>query len=296
MSNFDTIAAGQVYRARVTVFFNGDLNDPSNYPAITIYDPDRNVIVNSVSMTRSSEGIYDYTYTTNVNASGGVWEAVVSSVVASGKTLTSNDYWSVTASPPQVIINSIDDTVIPSVIANVRITNEGTVSYEYPYEWCVVDNLTNNCGGGDDIYYASAAKLIEPDEDFDTFLSATLTNVGDYYFKVVVYYGSEQSRSVRQFTAISDGGSSSGGGRSSSGGGGGTPSGPIISLPRLSDSKSFFADSNRDGIVNAVDFSILLSFWKTKPPFKNPNADINKDGKVDAVDFSIMLSQWGRKP
>ena len=52
------------------------------------------------------------------------------------------------------------------------------------------------------------------------------------------------------------------------------------------------ADFNRDGKVNSVDFSILLSFWQKKPPFKNPYVDINKDGKVNSVDFSILLYQW----
>jgi hypothetical protein len=48
--------------------------------------------------------------------------------------------------------------------------------------------------------------------------------------------------------------------------------------------------------LNSLDFSILLYFWKTNPPYKNLYVDINKDNKVTSVDFSIMLSQWtGRK-
>jgi hypothetical protein len=55
------------------------------------------------------------------------------------------------------------------------------------------------------------------------------------------------------------------------------------------------SDLNNDGKVNSVDFSILLAFWKTKGPFKNPKVDINKDGKVDSIDFSIMLYDWDKR-
>lgn len=48
------------------------------------------------------------------------------------------------------------------------------------------------------------------------------------------------------------------------------------------------ADLNRDGKVNLVDFSILLSFWATD----DANADVNEDGTVGLPDFSIMLFQW----
>lgn len=48
------------------------------------------------------------------------------------------------------------------------------------------------------------------------------------------------------------------------------------------------ADLNRDGKVNLVDFSILLSKWQTDDDI----ADINADGNVNIADFSIMLFQW----
>lgn len=48
------------------------------------------------------------------------------------------------------------------------------------------------------------------------------------------------------------------------------------------------ADINKDGKVNLVDFSIMLSFWNTD----NALADINEDGIVNLADFSIMLFNW----
>ena len=48
------------------------------------------------------------------------------------------------------------------------------------------------------------------------------------------------------------------------------------------------SDLNKDGKVNLVDFSILLSFWNTDDAI----ADINQDGTVNLADFSIMLFNW----
>lgn len=49
-------------------------------------------------------------------------------------------------------------------------------------------------------------------------------------------------------------------------------------------------DSNKDGKVNLVDFSIM-SYWfkRPKPPVA---ADMNGDGKVDLIDFSILAYNW----
>lgn len=46
-------------------------------------------------------------------------------------------------------------------------------------------------------------------------------------------------------------------------------------------------DLNNDGMVNAVDLSILLSNWGT-----TGLGDINGDGTVGAADLSILLSNW----
>ena len=53
-----------------------------------------------------------------------------------------------------------------------------------------------------------------------------------------------------------------------------------------------FADLNRDGKVNLIDFSILLFWWGTNGGDSDPPADINADGKVSLTDFSILLFQW----
>ncbi|MCR4330801.1 MAG: fibronectin type III domain-containing protein [Patescibacteria group bacterium] len=188
--------------------------------------------------------------------------------------------------PAQVIINSISDTTVPSIAASVRITNEGVTAYEYQYTWCVTDSDTNLCGGGNDVFSSSAAKLIQPGVDFDTTLNATVSSVGSYWFHLDAQFGSDSSHASQSLTATAE---PSSGGSGGGGGGGGGGSGIVPSTSTVSGNA---ADLTGDGKVNGVDFSILLAFWKTSPPFKNPAVDMNKDGKVDSVDFSILLYNW----
>lgn len=183
-------------------------------------------------------------------------------------------------SPAQVLINSITDTTIPTIIADITITNEGSIDTEYQYEWCVVPDIANDCGGGDDIYYSSGAKLITHGESWTTTKNATVPIAGTYYFKLVAHYGIHFSTSTKLFNAISSGGG---------GGGGGGGVGDIINIFKYN-----IADFNRDYKVGSIDFSILLYYWKSVFPFKNISVDINKDNQVNSVDFSILLYQWGK--
>lgn len=292
MSDFDSALAGDVYRARVTTLYGSTLTAPNTAPAITVYDADRNTVVSGVAMTLLSTGVYEYTYTTSGSAAEGTWESVVSTQVESGKTIQTNDYWSVVSAPAQVLIQSMGSTETPSISANIRITNEGSVDYEYQYEWCVVSSVSNACGGGDDTYYASAAKLIDSGDDFDTTLSATVPLAGTYYFKTVAYFGADSSVASRQFVATAP--ASSGGGGSGGGGGGGGGGGSSNTRSESTPAASAPADINGDAKVNGTDFSILLAFWKTPGPFKNAAVDLNRDNKIDSVDFSILLYRWSK--
>jgi hypothetical protein len=51
-----------------------------------------------------------------------------------------------------------------------------------------------------------------------------------------------------------------------------------------------WGDLNRDGIVTAGDFSMLLTAWGTTKPNL---ADLNRDGVVDGADMTILLDNWG---
>lgn len=191
---------------------------------------------------------------------------------------------SATPGPPaQVQVRELSDTVTDTITAGIRITNEGNSAYEYQYAWCITDSDTNVCGGGDDVFNATAAKLILASEDFDTDLSATLESIGTFWFHLSVTYGSETSYASQSFVATEQDVDTS----SSGGGGGGSSSETSTSAD------VFEADINGDNEINAVDFSIMLAYWNTTAPFANPQVDINDDGLVDAVDFSILLYRWG---
>jgi len=283
MGNIERVQAGYIYRTKVFILDkNSDPITPFAFPVITIYDTNRNIVVSGISMAEISMGVYEYTYSVANSAVQGLWETVVRTEVESGKIITNNDYWEVSGSPAQVIINSIKANNLNSISGNVTITNEGLSGYEYNYEWCIVSNLNNECGGNDDTFYSSAAKYINPGDSWNTNLTASVSTPGTYYFKLVVYFGTDSSGASRVFSVSS----SSGGG----GGGGGGGS----SMTEIKSCNG--ADFNINGKVDSTDFSILLYFWKTLYPFKNKCVDINVDQKVDSIDFSIMLFQWGPKP
>lgn len=227
---------------------------------------------------------------------------------------------SLRSSPPQVKINAITNRIIPTISADIIMTNEGTVGTEYQYEWCVVSSESNPCGGGDDVFYASAAKFINAGQDYSTILNANVPIAGNYWFKLVAHYGTSRSVASQVFTAVD--GQAGGGGGGNGGGGGSGNSGGIVGTstipstssttkPTMPEEKATttpkipnetassspiynVADFNRDNNVDSIDFSILLFYWGKSSPYKNKFVDINKDKKVDSIDFSILLYNWGK--
>jgi hypothetical protein len=197
--------------------------------------------------------------------------------------------------PAQVLIQSFSDLTVSTIATAVRITNEGSAAYEYQYTWCVTDSEANECGGGDDVFSSSAAKLIQAGENFDTTLNSTVSTAGNYWFHIDVQFGSDSSQASQTFTATTETSTpppSSGGGGGGGGGGGEGGSSSTTSVPGT----CVGADFNHDDKVDSVDFSIMLAFWKTASPFKNACVDVTNDRLVNSVDFSILLYQWGRRP
>lgn len=231
-----------------------------------------------------NDGVSTNTYVTIGSLSNdNSYDFRVSAVNGIGQGPASSEVSATPGSPAQVLISGFSDLSTPSVVASVRITNEGSDAYEYQYTWCVTDSDANLCGGGDDVFSSTAAKLIQASENWDTSLATVLNNEGNYWFHVKVAFGSDSSYASQSFTATTE----------SSGGGGGSSS------SRRSSTKTsacIGADINKDKLVNLVDFSILLMFFNTTGPFTNSCVDINRDNKVSVIDFSIMLTQWGKKP
>ena len=223
------------------------------------------------------------------NVVGGAWETIVS-VVINGETIKKYDYWNLSSSPADVKIIDVTDKIIPAITASVRIDNKGTVESDFYYVYCIVNSESNLCGGNDDVDSASGTVFINAGSFVN--LSLTLDDVptaGTYWFKVRARALAETNwaAATQQFTAESGATPTPPPPPSGGGGGGGTA---IVSETTTTTHQT--ADFNQDGKVNSVDFSILLFFWKTRPPFSNPYVDINKDGQVNSVDFSILLYQW----
>ncbi|MBS3150814.1 hypothetical protein J4443_00335 [Candidatus Woesearchaeota archaeon] len=203
MLDFGEVAVGELYRAKIWVYnFNGSLIDTDLTPNISLFDPLRNPIVNDTGMNTSETGIYTFEFNTS-NQTSGVWESIVT-VVVNNATVKPSDFWEVESSPAEVRIDSITDNTVPTITANVTITNEGTGAQEYQYEYCIVVDQENQCGGDDDEDYASAARLLNPGETFNPQLTLNVATTGDYFFKVVVYFGTEKSGATKSFTAISE--------------------------------------------------------------------------------------------
>ncbi len=201
-----------------------------------------------------------------------------------------------TGSPAQVVIPSMASVTLPNASANVTITNEGTQDYEYFYEWCVMADPTDYCGSTNNIFYASASKLITVSQNWDTVLTATVPTAGTYYFKTTVYFGTNASSAVREFTVANPTPAPS----PAQSSGGSTSFNPAPSLPSTPNpapvptpTSTVPGDFTGHGHVDASDFSVMLAYWGKPPPPNAPSIDLGHRGKIDAVDFSILLYLWG---
>ncbi|MFH0797791.1 MAG: hypothetical protein V1906_00080 [Candidatus Woesearchaeota archaeon] len=203
ISDFGELAQGEQYRAKVwiTDYLGAPKNADYN-PRISLYDPARNLMLDNISMNADETGIYSYNFTTTSSQTDGVWETVVS-VTVNGVTTRHGDYWELESSPAEVTIIAVTDTEIPEITASAKITNEGSAAYEYHYEYCVVSAQDNSCGGSDDHCYGLGAKLLNPAESWTTSLTCSnaFTAGANYYFKVLVHYGTEASGASKLFTA-----------------------------------------------------------------------------------------------
>ena len=160
------------------------------------------VLATSTMSALSAANTHESTYAIPSDSSWIGRKIVVTfSTDIAGTDITSSREIEIVGSPAQVVVNSITDTTIPTISASVRITNEGTAAFEYTYEWCVVTVDTNQCGGGDDVAYGSAAKFIQAGVNFDTTLTLNVTGTGNYIFKVAVWWSNQSSKASKTFTA-----------------------------------------------------------------------------------------------
>jgi hypothetical protein len=73
-----------------------------------------------------------------------------------------------------------------------------------------------------------------------------------------------------------------------------TVNGSLISSPSAVDGSnipvSTLGDFNHDGLVNTLDFSLLVSSWNQP----STTYDLNGDGLVNTLDYAIMARNWSR--
>ncbi len=74
---------------------------------------------------------------------------------------------------------------------------------------------------------------------------------------------------------------------SGGGGGGGLAVAPT---PTPSGGATGSADIDRNGVVDVLDFNVLMVNWGSSPT--NTNADLNHDGVVDIFDFNLFMVGW----
>jgi hypothetical protein len=205
LSDSDTVPTTGTYRATLTVRdFESEAVNATATPTISIYNPERDLVVEEAVMTVDAVGVYSYEYEIEEDAVGGVWESRVSVDPDGEGALVLSDIWSLSGSAAEVSVNLVADTTIPTITAYATITNEGGLDQEYNYTWCVVASEPDPCGGGNDVYTSSAAKLLTPGESYALNLDATVPEAGVYWFKLVVNYDSGTSGSSLQFTASAD--------------------------------------------------------------------------------------------
>ena len=221
------VQEGTNYQATLEISdYQSQAADASSTPTIVIYDPTRAVAVGTTSMTQTATGEYQYSYPVALNATAGLWETVATIPIGGG-TINRVNYWQANGSPPQVAINDMSNLTVPTISADVTITNEGNSPNEYSYQYCVVADEAGQCGDSDNIANATSTKLIQPGDSFTPNLSLTVPNPGNYWFKLVVTYNGLTSAASRNFTAVASSGSSS----SSSAGGNVVVSSGIAASP-----------------------------------------------------------------
>ena len=212
-----TVIAGTVYSVNIEVItLSGDV-EVTSAPKISLNDPLKNLIVSNVDATFISTGKYQYNFTTSPVHIASEWQTNIS-IGINGVTEKYSANWNLSNGHTEVGINSVNTASSPTINANVTITNEDSFEYEYPYVYCIVSVSTQQCGSAGNIAYASGYKSLSAGESWNPILSLNIAQSGNYWFKTLVYYGTQQSGASRSFSASytpSSATSPSGGGGSS---------------------------------------------------------------------------------
>jgi sporulation protein YlmC with PRC-barrel domain len=195
-----TVQVGNVYSLTIEVVNLSEKVSISSAPKITIYDPLKNLIVSGADATLISDKKYQYNFTTALTDVAGIKETYIS-IEINGITKQYNQNWTLSNSYTETSINSVNVVSAPVINTNVTITNEGGLSYEYPYEYCIVSVLTQQCGNSGNVAYGSGYKLLAAGQSWNPILSLNVAQSGNYWFKLIVHYGTQNSGATKSFSA-----------------------------------------------------------------------------------------------
>ncbi len=251
----EIVQAGNVYSVTIEIINSSGNVDVTSSPKITIYDSLKNLVVSNVDMSLLSGKRYQYNFTTNLVDVAGIKETNIS-VGINGVTKKYNTTWTLSNGRTAISINSINTADVPTIRANVTITNEDAEEYEYPYEYCIVSTMTQQCGNSANVAHASGYKLLDAGESWNTILSLDISQSGNYWFKIVADYGTQSSGATRSFSATYTPSGSSGTGGSS---GGGSSSSKINTI-EVSESATVSEQQITKGIIAKVEENEKINF------------------------------------
>ena len=195
------VQAGSVYSVTIDDTNSSSDSIVTSAPQITIYDSLNNLIVSNANSNLISAKVYQYNFTTSLTHVAGTWTTNITMGV-NGVTEQYGSGWNLSNGHTAIGINSISTSSSPTINADITITNEDSSAYEYPYEYCIVSTITEQCGNANNVAYGSGFKLLSAGQSWNSILSLNIPASGNYWFKVLVHYGTQQSGASESFSAV----------------------------------------------------------------------------------------------
>jgi hypothetical protein len=208
ISDTGEISVGKAYNVKIWIYNNlGTPIDADIIPRISLITPQNITIFPNTAMIKDDTGIYTYTFGT-AGYPAGTWESIAN-VTVNNVTVYPSEFWELESVYADVSNPTITDNTIPSITAQVYISNNGTASDDFEIAYCIVTTPENVCGGTDDVDTNAISQYFEPGEvrlvTFSGLKGLEVSTAGNYYFRVQVrpISATETAWGLSSFTAIS---------------------------------------------------------------------------------------------
>jgi|GEM_PF-3944686 hypothetical protein len=163
----------------------------------SLFDPLGNLILDNVSMSKTSTGLYFRSYTTSSSSTQGNWKWVVTATKAPN-TITKEVFTRLVGGPFDVKSITVLDYTVPDLAVAVEIENKGNAGQDVSVEWKLsrIDTGETLASGADTIFIpANSVKqhVVYPSTSY----------VGDVKITFLVYYsGTEKAGAYATFTTF----------------------------------------------------------------------------------------------